>query len=207
MRLDMLTNEKIASYFADDSFPKYAIIRNPVIRTLSGYINSIENKEQNAKDGLTDPQAFQLFIQKRFPANYSYLVEHNLVSSQNRHFRSQLNFCAFRQPDFRVRWHVFKFEQPEKFTDYIYSIVPHQFLDNGWGPGLNISFREYETVSRSRSHNPDARFAEYIVSMESLDHLVKALDYEIKYLGYEKEVAALRKNMQLVLPDIRKFAV
>lgn len=196
MVLQNYPNDDIASFFGDKTLKKYAIIRNPVIRTLSGYLNTLEDKEQNVVRSLTNPEAFQEWIKKQYPPGYSVLSELDTHRKKNQHVRTQLQFCCFRYADFRNQWTVFKFEEPEKYLDYIYDTVPHEYLKDGWGLGQNKNFRDFVLGPKTRTNNPEQRFAEYIGSLEMFEYLVKAMEDETKFFGYEEDVAELRRKMQ-----------
>lgn len=197
MKLENFTNEDIAAYFADKDIPKYAIVRNPMIRTLSGYINSVENEDVWEERNLHNmTHAFQQWIDDRFPKGHSRLINRR---KQNPHVRSQFEYCGYRHNDFYKQWKIFKFEEPEKYVKYIYEIVPRKYLDDGWGDYRNTSFSDFVLGPRSRSHNPHEKFAEYIGSMKYFDQLERAVRDETEFFGYQKEVARLRAEVEMAL--------
>lgn len=193
MKLDNFTSDQIASLFADRTVPKYAIVRNPLIRTLSGYLNSVEEAVHKRDETITPSEAFQNWIRKVYPKGFSV---RETEKKQNPHVRTQFKYCGFQHDDFYKQWTIFKFEEPEKYVDFIYDIVPRKYLDNRWGDHLNTSFRDFVLGPRTRSHNPSERFVEYIGSLETFDQLASALQDETIFFGYQKEVAELRKVVE-----------
>lgn len=195
--LEKRTAAQIASYFADDTLPKYAVVRNPLIRTLSGYINSIEKKEQNEERGFSDAEAFQLWIKKNYPLDFDpYVAREKKII---KHAKEQLDYCGYHYADFWKKWKIFKFEQPDAYVDFLYDQVPHKFLSDGWGSQFNFSFRDFVLGPRERTHNTTIKFAYYVGSMEMFDYLATVLKAETDFFNYRKDVAELRVETQQIL--------
>lgn len=200
MRVENFTSDEIASFFTDPAWPKYAVVRNPLLRTLSGYINSVEHNLHSIGTTRSREESFQLWVRASFVSTYKPRIT---GGHRNQHVRSQFRFCGFNYDDMYKRWTIFKFEEPKGYVDYIYNTIPHVHLDDGWGDNMNNSFREFVLGPRSRTHDTSGKFASFIGSLELFDQLADALREETEFFGYKKAVADLRIDVENKLGDLR----
>lgn len=184
-----LSSEAIATYLKNENFPKYLVIRNPIARILSAYLDkvqpwlSVENRTV---------QHFETWIYQEFDPE---LPQDRDWSKTNPHWRPQVEFCGFKIRDVWSYFNVFRVEKPEEYVDFLYDIVPKKFLVDGWGKPSNFSFRDHVLGPRKRTGHTNEKVLKYFRSIAVFDHLAKKLEEDISTLGYNSEVAQLREDI------------
>lgn len=183
-------SEEIARMLTNSSMPKYLVVRNPLRRTLSAYLDKVQSNfpEENWSVELFHKWVYEQFP-KTGPAGGRWL-------RINPHWRPQLEFCGYKVRDIQTYFKVFRVEEPQEYVDFLYEIVPDEFLSAGWGKGRNISFREHALGPRRRTGNTDDKFLKYYNKLEVFDHIAHVLQHDIRVLGYSDEVARLRESVK-----------
>lgn len=188
----MFTNEqKAATLLSDSRVPKYMVIRNPMTRTLSGYLCKVESLLPEIEK---TPARFRRWAQDEFA---------NLTSWEkvNSHWRAQTEFCGYGMRDIQKRFHVFRVEEPEGYVDFLYKIIPSQILEKGWGDN-STNFRDFVLSPHKRTGNTEAKFYEYVGNLKTFDLLERTFRKDIDTLGYREQVTEMRR----VLVDITRNA-
>lgn len=194
LRLESWTNEDIAQAFLNLSMPKYAIVKNPFTRTLSAYLGKVE---KIAPEDQRTVEHFKKWAYEEFPKGSGHTKDWSRV---NPHWRPQANFCGFRAFNLHEHFHMFRFEQPDTFVDFIYEHIPARYLDTGWGSRIriNVSFSEYVLSPAVRdvrgSKSADKKY-EYFRDLELFDHMAEELRDDIILLGYEDDIRKFREEI------------
>lgn len=194
LRLSSWTSEHIGQAFQNLSMPKYAIIKNPMARTLSGYLSKVEKFAPKDQRTVEDYKKWAYDV---FPKGSGRNRDWSRV---NPHWRPQSTFCGFRAFNLHEHFHMFRFEQPHTFVDFIYEHIPARYLDSGWGVKLrlNVSFSDYVLSPAVRevrgTKSADKKF-EYYRDLDFFDHMAEELRDDIILLGYDDDVRSLREKI------------
>lgn len=191
MDITRFPSEEIVDWLRDVNVPKYTVVRNPMTRTLSAYIDKVE---RHLQDDDKTPQAFADWLDYEFPAGSRKRLR---WQDWNAHWRPQTYFCGFQTPNVHKVFRVLRFEQTEDIVEYLYASVPRVYLDDGWGGEANVSLREFMLGPRKRTGGTEDKFLEYFTSVESFDKLASVLELDIDMLGYREEVGQLREKVKL----------
>eukprot|EP00177_Eucheuma_denticulatum_P001092 GFKZ01001989.1.p1 GENE.GFKZ01001989.1~~GFKZ01001989.1.p1 ORF type:complete len:325 (-),score=42.50 GFKZ01001989.1:1114-2088(-) len=182
-------HKRIIQWLADPDIPRYAIVRNPLMRTLSAYLDKVED---NYEDGVKSPDRFERWLEEEFPKGSGKQRDARLW---NPHWRPQYHYCGFSTENVHKALTMLRFEEPEKIVDYLYKFIPRRFLDDGWGREDSISLREFMLGPRKRTGGTEQKFLTYFRSVETYDKLVAELQDDIRSFGYQEEVDALRNQV------------
>lgn len=185
---------KIAELLLSETVPKYVIIRNPMHRVLSAYLNKVESKYK--KVSLKTPESFHKWIYED-----EALKPGMDWRKRNPHWASQLRFCGFKVRDFSSYFRIFRVEQPVEYVDYMESFLPENILKDGWDMPHNRSFREHVLGPRTRTENTSARFLRYMGNLRTFDYLSEVYREDIELLGYRDGVEKLREELIEYLED------
>lgn len=185
-RLSQKEPERIKHLLTDPSVPKYMVVRNPIIRTLSAYLDKVEPRL--AEENQT-AESFRDWVYREFkpPGEITDVPV-------NPHWRPQTQFCGFNVRDVYTYFTMFRTEQPEEFVDFVYNIVPSQYLGDGWG-SRNLSFHESVLGPRERTGNTEAHVANYFSDIDMFDYLANSLSEDIVRLNYSADVKQLRDGI------------
>lgn len=180
--------EEASALVLNDSIPKFQIVRNPLLRTLSAYLDKIQRKKNLSRE--EGPAAFRNWTYENLKPGMNWnTVDH--------HWRQQSFMCGGQRGDLNRYFHRIKFEDNQAYVDYIYNLVPTQYLDDGWGrPGDNISYRESLLGSNRASIGASEHFFEYIPDIQLFQHLEDVYRDDIVYLHYEKDVKELKDELR-----------
>lgn len=189
-RLAARDTATIAAMLANSSIPKYIVVRNPLQRTMSAYLNKVEfflPEEQRTVEN------FHKWIYKEFPKD---LPVDRSWFGVNPHWMPQLEFCGFRVRDVHTYFKVFKVEDPKEYVDFMYNIIPDEYLRDGWAKDENLSFRAYVLGPRKRTEGTTDKFQKYWNNLEVFDHMTRVLSMDIEMLGYVEEVERMRETVK-----------
>lgn len=192
IKLISRSTEEIVSLLRNENLPKYLVVRNPLRRTLSAYLDKVYN---HLPDEKRKPEHFHAWVYEEFP---KVRMATEWVGI-NPHWRSQLQFCGFRVKDVHTYFKRFRVEQPEDYVDFLYRFIPSNFLKDGWRKEENLSFREHILGPRKRTTNTGNKFAQFFSRIEVFDHLALVLKEDIVTLGYSEEVKDMREELVKVL--------
>lgn len=182
-------NKRIIRWLADPDIPRYAVIRNPMMRTLSAYLDKVEPYYDEEKKS---PESFEKWLEEEFPLDSRRRKNARLW---NPHWRPQYHYCGFRTENVHKALNLLRFEEPQKIVDYLYKFMPRRFVDDGWGRGDNVSLREFMLGPRKRTGGTEEKFLTYFRTAEMFDKLAAELQDDIRSLGYREEVDALRDQV------------
>ena len=174
---------KIAEFFEQPNY-RYAVIRNPMVRTISGYRNKVEKyyTEEQRKIGLYN--LFKRWTEEQFPENATAEQVDNL----NVHWMPQTSQCGFTNREILSLFTLIRFEEPERYASFVENILPSLVIRDGWGPD-SLSFREYVTGPRDKHwHNVFS----YYEDVEVFDRVARAMRRDIDLLGFGEEVSLMR---------------
>lgn len=195
---------------------RFALVRNPLLRTLSAYLDkgcvSLPSKDvpHSAQPYLAmNFTSFGDFVTREFAPASSEPFTHRdcghggRLWGVNQHWRPQLCSCAFALgAPYDIVAHV---ENPDAALLALEekARLPRAVVHDGWGDAKNSSFYAEMTLSHPRgvedshathlTHANDKSmlfFTTYLV-----DVLVGALGHEINMLGYAHDVAQLRRRV------------
>lgn len=183
-----MNGDDFAKVWMDHSIPKYVVVRNPMSRTLSGYLNKVEKFLPEREHTMDN---FKRWVYTEFPRGAK---RDRSWKGMNAHWRPQTTMCGFKVRDLWSYMTVFRTEEPASYVEYLYNIVDEKYLKDGWGDN-NTSLRESVLGKRSRSENTTEKFYKYFNTVDLFDHVAKAMVDDVEMLGYEKEVAEMRKNI------------
>lgn len=186
--MERFSPAEIRDWLEDDSIPKYVIVRNPMMRTLSAYLDKVE---PNLPPSERTVDHFENWIMQEFPKGMTTSGER---LKTNPHWRPQTEFCGIKS-NLHRNFRVFHFEEPHDYVEYIYKIVPRQFLDDGWRGNDNVSLKEFMLGPKKRSGGTSSKFPKYFRSLRIFDHLARELRGDVDAFGYEKDVSSLRKQV------------
>ena len=175
--------------FLNLSMPKYAVVRNPITRLLSAYIDKVEDFAPKDQRTVKD---FKKWVYKEFPKGGRVSRDWMKV---NAHWRPQSFFCGFRTYNLDEHFEIFRVEDPEGYVNFIYDHIPAKYLDSGWGKDLTTSFREFVLGPRSRTTGSTNKKLEYFQDLQFFDHVAEELRDDIRLLGYEDEIALMREEI------------
>lgn len=179
----------VARMLANSSIPKYLVVRNPLQRTMSAYLNKVQAflpEEQQTVEN------FHKWIYKEFPKG---LPVDRSWYGMNPHWMPQMQFCGFRNRDVHSYFKVFKVEKPEEYVNYMYKIIPDEYLKDGWNGEENLSFKDHVLGPRTRTEGTSDKFKKYWNNLEVFDHMARVLSWDIEMLGYKEEIAQMRKDL------------
>lgn len=189
-RLSARGTEKAARMLVNSSIPKYAVVRNPLQRTMSAYLNKVEaflpEKDHTVEN-------FHAWVYKEFPKD---MPLDRSWKGMNPHWVPQTQFCGFNVRDVHTYFKIFRVEEPEDYVDFIYKYVPEEYLKDGWSGEDNLSFRDYVLGPRTRTEGTSEKFLKYFSSLEVFDHMAQVLSDDIKAFGYQEEVEQLRASVK-----------
>lgn len=92
-------------------------------------------------------------------------------------------------------FHVFKFEQPLKIVHFLYTFVPRNVLDSGWGAPKNLSFRDFQLGPRLRSGHVDDVFFQYFNRLDVFDRVLNTFQRDVDMFEYGGDVERLRRQL------------
>lgn len=194
LRLGYQPNAKIDAKLGDPSIPKYAVVRNPMQRTLSAYKDKVERyvplEERSA-------EIFYQWLKDEFPPDSRNRSEEDWTNT-NAHWRPQTQYCGFHYPQIHQHITLLRFEQPEQYVEYLYKHMPGEYLERGWADG-DKSFRESTLGELKRTGNANSEFFEYFTSLEMFDYLAEQLQDDIDGLGYREEVDGMRAELEKIV--------
>ncbi|CDF37265.1 Putative carbohydrate sulfotransferase [Chondrus crispus] len=187
MALSTLREEQIEDILENDEVPKYILTRNPITRTLSGYLNMVHNRLPIEKRTVTH---FEDWIRQEF--SDGRLTQEGRIE-MNPHWMPQSKLCGVEYGIHKY-FRLLKFEEPVSVITFIYDHVPRKFLDDGWGrkDKVNVSFSNYMLGPRNRTEGTSEKLLTYFRSLDTFDHLAGQLSLDIDELGYRKEVTEMR---------------
>lgn len=188
LNIERFSPVEIRDWLEDDAVPKYAIVRNPMMRTLSAYLDKVE-PELPPNEQTVDH--FENWIMQEFPKGK---MTSGKRPKTNPHWMPQTEFCGVRA-NLHSKFRVFHFEEPQDYVDYIYDIIPREFLDDGWRRRDTVSLKEFMLGPKTRTAGTSSKFSKYFRSLKIFDHLAGELRRDTEVFGYEKEVASLRKQV------------
>lgn len=181
-------DEVIISFFKP-GIRRYAVVRNPVARTLSAYRNKIEPFLTEDEWKLGKISMFRRWVLEVFPSN----VTRDELEALNVHWMPQTLQCGFKfgiQDQFKI----FKFEDPTSYAEYMENVLPPFVTRDGWGAN-NTSLKEFVTGPRERSGNNEDIFWDYYSDINVFDHVVHAMKDDIDTFGYRQAVDAFRREI------------
>lgn len=188
--LEALPSADIAREFMSTTFSKYVVVRNPLLRTLSAFLDKVL---PYMPKHVNDVDVFQSWVYHEFPlrreTNFTWMLT-------NPHWRPQSQFCGFGYSDFRSQFRVFHTERPSRYLDFLESIIPTKYLQYGWSRKRNLSFREYALGPRRRTRNTGEEFRRYFSNLKVFDHLAFVLRDDIDLFGYRKEIRKMRNGLE-----------
>lgn len=189
-----LGDETILEWYKDVDIPKYVVVRNPIFRTLSAYLDKVEQYlEENEKTAAT----FEAWVHTEFAAGtWENGRDIDDAWDVNPHWRPQSYFCGFMTKSLHTPFKIFHFEDPEPLVDYIYKFMPSRVLNDGWGRARNISLREFMLGPKKRSSGTEEKFLKYFSNIAVFDHLVNELKMDIESFGYSHEISMLRQQIK-----------
>ena len=179
----------VARMLSNASIPKYLIVRNPLQRTMSAYLNKVETF---APENERTVENFHKWIYKEFPKG---LPVDRSWYGMNPHWMPQMQFCGFKTRDVHSYFKVFKVEKPKEYVDYMYKIIPDEYMRDGWATSENLSFRDHVLGPRTRTEGTTDKFYKYWNKIEVFDHMTRVLSWDIESLGYKEEVAKMRESL------------
>lgn len=179
-----------ARMLVNASIPKYAVVRNPLQRLVSAYLNKVEAFMPENEHTVDN---FHKWIYKEFPKDMSL---DRSWEGMNPHWMPQMQFCGFNVRDVHTYFKIFRVEEPEDYVNFIYKHVPEEYLKDGWSPENNLSFREYVLGPRERTEGTSEKFLKYFNNLEVFDHVSKVLADDITSLGYQQDVKRLRDSVK-----------
>lgn len=190
IQIERWENDQIGRVFLNVSIPKYAVVRNPLMRTLSGYLNRVESQKS---DPAKRVDAFKKWAYETFHSDW--LGPMTTWRSINQHWRPQIFSCGFQTFELNEHFQIFKFEESSTYVDYIYDHIPRKYLDSGWGHELNTSFRNFVLGPRIRTTGSADKVLDYYKDLDFFDHMAEALKDDIEVFGYEDEIARMRARI------------
>lgn len=178
----------ITQLLLSENVPKYAIIRNPLQRVLSAYLNKVEVLYED--ESQKTPESFHkwIYVDEGLKPNMDW-------KKRNPHWIAQVRFCGFQERDFAKYLRVFRVEEPAEYVEYMESFLPEHVLKDGWDMPLNKSFRQHVLGPRRRTENTTARFFQYMGNLRTFDYLAEVYREDIDILGYREEVEKLREEL------------
>lgn len=182
--------DEVAAMLKNESLPKYVVVRNPLRRTLSAYLDKVQRKLPERE---RTAEHFHKWVRTALPRDGPAIGHWR---GTNPHWRPELEFCGMRVRDVGKYFERFRVEEPEGYVDFLYKIVPEEFLRDGWGRGRNISFSEHVLGPRRRTGNTDEKFLKYYSKVGVFDHVAHVLREDIDELGYREEVDLLREAVR-----------
>lgn len=185
-RLSQKEPERIKHFLTNPSVPKYMVVRNPMIRTLSAYRDKVEPLLPEEK---RTTESFGDWVYNEFKS-----PEEMRDIRVNPHWRPQTRFCGFNLRDVSTYFTVFRAEHPEEYVDFVYKIVPSRYLDDGWG-SKNLSFRASVLGPRERTGNTEVEFDNYFKDIAMFDYLANSLREDIARLNYSADVKEQRDKI------------
>lgn len=189
-KLSTRGTEKAAQMLANSSIPKYAVVRNPLQRTMSAYLNKVEaflpEKDRTV-------ESFHAWVYREFPKG---MPLDRSWKGMNPHWLPQMQFCGFSVRDVHSYFKIFRVEEPADYVSFIYKHVPKEYLENGWSQENNLSFHDYVLGPRERTEGTSEKFLKYFNDLEVFDHVVRVLDNDINAFGYQEDVKRLRESVK-----------
>ena len=174
--------EEAANIFLDESVLKFMIIRNPLTRVLSVYLDKIE-----AKTGVVPGKMqFRRWLDMEFSGNYTW-------EGMNSHWQAQTTMCGFQMHD--LHSYFKRFENREEILALMDDLIPEQYLKDRWGQNGKLSFREAALQKPRRTVNTEERFYEY-VDLEAFEMLEKIHARDILMLGNTEDVGEMKKELK-----------
>lgn len=189
-KLSSRGNEKLARMLANTTIPKYLVVRNPLQRTMSAYLNKVEAFLPYEKRTVEN---FHEWVYKEFPKNMP--IDRSWYG-MNPHWIPQMEFCGFKVRDVHSYFKVFRVEEPQDYVEFMYKIIPEKYLQDGWAKEANISFREHVLGPRTRTEGTSEKFLKYFNNLEVFDHLARVLSLDIESFGYHDDVKRLRESVK-----------
>lgn len=174
-RLEGRGAREIAGVLKDGRVAKYAVVRNPLVRTLSAFLDKVGG----------DVGAFQKWVRREFAGG----------GKLDPHWRAQVEFCGFRVRDVGKYLKVFRAEQAGEYVRFLEKVLPAEFLRDGWGGRRNVSFGEFVLGPRERTGFTESVFWRYFNSVDVFDFLSERLEEDIRLLGYGKDVRDMRVKL------------
>lgn len=191
----------IMEWYRDINVPKYVVVRNPMVRVLSAYLDKIE---RHLPEGEKNVASFEKWLAKEFSpglwANGRILDEAQRIDP---HWRPQSYFCGFRTRSLASPFKRFKFEDPAPIVEYLYKLIPSRLLADGWGRGKDISMRDYMLAPKTRTSGTEDKMSTYFANITIFDQIVNELRFDIDLFGYTKDVDELREEIKLKSLEIR----
>lgn len=189
--LSALDNPTIARILANESIPKYMILRNPIDRMLSAYLSKIEAHMEDPSFGKAN---FSEWIYEHFPKGTS--ATNRSWNGVNPHWIPQMEFCGLRVREVASYFRKFRFEERESFVDYLYTIIPEKYLKDGWRRRENLSFRDHVLAPGSKTKGTHEKLLSYF-TLDLYNHMAAYLEQEIKFLGYKEDVRKARQYLEM----------
>lgn len=196
LKLSARSPMQIAGFLSDNTIPKYVIVRNPLSRLLSAFLDKVLFELPKEVDAVTN---FHTWIYDTFP---SHRPKNGIWKTVNPHWRRQVEFCGFKRLGVASNFNIFRFEEPDEFIDFLYKTVPEKYLNDGWGPtgsqnsSRSSNFRDFVLGPRKRTRNTDERFWEFFNNLEVFDHVANTFEEDITMFNYGEEVTLMRQTLQ-----------
>jgi len=186
-RVTELDDKEGAEFLRGAGVERFAIVRNPVVRVLSGFMD---------KSGLfpCSREEFRAWVRRTFVDD----MENKCGVQVNQHWKSQLCFCGFRVAAPGEVFRIFHYENVDEVVRYLDGVIEDKkVLSTGWGRQRDVSFLEsFSSSQRVKGHTTQAatKVAEWF-DLETFDYLVNVLRPEIDSLGYQGEIAEIRQHL------------
>lgn len=188
-RLEFEDAEKIARFLKTEHIQKYMVVRNPMERTLSAYLNKIEPTYPVSKRTV---DSFHRWIY----VTYRRRKPEDMWEDTNMHWRPQTKTCGFSKKNLYKYFNIFRVDKAEDYVDFLYSFIPSRYLDNGWGTMRDLSYRDFILGPKTRTGNTSDLFKRYFNETFVFDYLAETLSSDIEMLGYQRETAEMRASIQ-----------
>lgn len=190
-RLSFYDDENAKALLTDPDVPRYAIVRNPLTRTLSAYRDKVEryHRWENVSEGFSE--WVHRWYDGREPPRTSC---EGWTEDINRHWVPQVCFCGFQsRPEL---FQQFKYEDMSGLFDELNKHISPEVLNDGWGLGYNVSFQEsFKPVQKTKhAVGTEDSFYDYF-TLETFDILAEKLEPDIRMFGYDSDIAEMRAEL------------
>lgn len=189
-----LGKKGILEWYANETVGKYVVVRNPMARTLSAYLNKVE---VTLKEKERTVERFEKWVEEEFaPGRWDGPLKKKDFTGLHVHWRPQTLFCGFRSRSLYTPFRKLRFEDAAGIVEYLYEMMPERVVKDGWGKKANLSLREFMLRPKTRTTGADEKMIQYFRNLSVFDGLKKELKLDIKMLGYEQEVEELRREIE-----------
>lgn len=189
-QISELPDEEAIEVLTDFETPKYAVVRNPLVRILSAYRDKVERKTV-----VNDPmEEFSKFAQRWYEKKPAPWHSCDEWIHMDRHWVPQICFCGFHQKP--QLFTIFKYEDIHSFMDELEDRLPRSVMSDGWGLAHNVSLRRSFEPAEKTEHatSTEDHFYEYY-SLKTFDLMARKLQPEINLFGYQAEISRMRRQV------------